>query len=138
MLTCPKLKVAPAALALCCLLATHAFAQGVGRAEPILVNGNSNEDSKAMLDLLAQAAGGDKLIILVGRLGRRESSSRLSWRRLRTASSHLELTRAVPSQRIVLAAGEPIRDQGRIEVYLGGELYTLVVFARNKNFAPEP
>jgi hypothetical protein len=49
----------------------------------------------------------------------------------------LETVRGIPKQRIIVAAGEGIRDQGRIEVYLDGKLYMIIGFANNKSFAPE-
>jgi len=135
---CPvKIKTFLAALAICCAAAGHTAAQSAAPSAPILINGDSNEDSKAGLDLIAQDAGSDKLIIMVARLGRGESSGGLNWGRLRTASSFLEAVRGVPKQRMILASGERVRGAGRIEVYLGGELRVAFVFARNRDFAPE-
>ncbi len=122
---------------LCSTLNGHALAQGGKTSEPVLVNGDSNEDLKARLDLLAQTAGEDNLIIMIGRLGSKESLPNLNWRRIRTVSSYLHAVRAVSKQRVILAAGEAIRGRGRIEVYLDGKLYMIIGFARNKSFPPE-
>jgi hypothetical protein len=135
---CPvNIKTFLAALAICCAAAGHAAAQSTAPSAPVLINGDSNEDSKAGLDLIAQDAGRDKLIIMVARLGRGESSGRLNWRRLRTARSFLEIVRGVPRQRMILASGERVPGAGQIEVYLDGKLHVVFVFARNRDFAPE-
>lgn len=123
-------------LMICFIVHVHAIAQNPKLSEPILVNGNSNEDSKALLDLLAGTAGKDKSIIMIARLGKKETSPKLNWRRLRTARSYLENVHTVPNQRIVLAAGEVVRGQGRVEVYLDGKLYMVFIFTRNKDFDP--
>ena len=78
MLNYSKIKAVLTSLMLCSALNCHAVAQGAKTSEPILVNGDSNEDLKALLDLLAQTAGTDKLIIMVGRLGSKESLSIIS------------------------------------------------------------
>lgn len=119
-----------------CFVAISSAAQGTN-AEPIVVNGNSNEDSKANLDALAQVAGEEKLIIMIARLSNRESSRRLSRQRLQTARSYLENVRAIPTRRIVIAEGEPVTGFGRIEAYMDGKLYMIFIFERNRNFAPE-
>ena len=132
-----KIKATLVALAICFVAVDIAVAQTAKSSEPILVNGDSNEDSKAALDLVAETAGEGKLIIMIARLGNGESNRKLSWRRLQTAGSFLESVRAVPKQRMVLAEGEVMRGQGRIEVYLDGKLYMIIVSARNKDFASE-
>ena len=137
MMSVINIKAAFMALAICFITVGHAMAQTAKSSEPILINGDSNEDSKAALDLVAETAGEGKLIIMIARLGKGESSRRHSWRRLDTARSFLESVRAVPKQRMILAEGEVMRGQGRIEVYLDGKLYMIIVFARNKSFAPE-
>ena len=137
MMNVVTIKAALIALVICLVAVGHAVAQSIKLSEPILINGDSNEDSKAALDLVAETAGEGKLIIMIARLGNGESSRRLSWRRLDTARSFLESVRAVPKQRMILAEGEVMRGQGRIEVYLDGKLYMINVFARNKDFASE-
>jgi len=132
-----RLKVILIALAFCCVVAVLATAQSTRLPKPIMANGDSNEDSKALLDLLAESAGQDKPIIMIARLGNKESSTKLNWLRLRTAGAYLEDVRAIPKQRMILAVGEVVRGQGRIEMYLDGKLYMVFIFRRNRGFAPE-
>ena len=136
MTRCFRFKASLVALAFCCIIIGHAAAQSTKISEPILVNGDNNEDSKSWLDYLAITAGEDKLIIMIARRGSKEISPKLAWRRLKTASSYLVGERLIPKQRTILAEGEVIRGQGRIEVYLDGKLFMVIRFVRNKDFAP--
>lgn len=105
---------------------------------PLIFNGNSNEDAKVGLDDVAAAGGTDKLIIMIARLGSKESSRTLSRRRLRTARAYLKHTRSVPAERIIIAEGEAVKGQGRVEAYVDGRLYRVFMMGRSRDFAPEP
>ncbi len=122
---------------ICTVMAGYVAAQSAEAQKPIVVNGGDNETTKAQLDLLAQTAGNDKLIIMVARLGEGESSRKLNRRRLQAASSYLKTVRAVPEQRIVTAESKPVRGHGRVEVYLCDKLFMVFTLERNKNFAEE-
>ena len=113
-------------------------AQTMKPEKPLVVGAENNESSKASLDLLAERAGKDKLIVFVARLGTLETSQSLSRRRLRTALEYLQKTRDFPSERSVSAFGDPTSDEGRIEVYLDNKLFMVFLFRRNRNFAAEP
>ena len=127
-----------AALFGCCFSPGLSKSQTVQRQEPIIVDGNNNETTKAELDLLAEKAGQKKLIILIARLGNAEFSKRLSQRRLRTVRDYLRFTRAVSTERIIAAEGDRVQNVGRVEAYLEGRLFMVFELARNKDFAPEP
>ena len=114
------------------------FNQSSNLEKPFIVGAENNETSKAKLDLLAETAGKDKLIFLIARLGTFEQSRTLSRRRLRTALEYLKNTRDLPAKRLVSARGERASGEGRIEVYLDNDLFMIVLFKRNKNFAREP
>lgn len=124
-------------IGLICLLASNfsAFAQGEG---PLVVGAENNETSKTNLDHLALTAGKDKIIILIGRLGVRERSRALNRKRLHVARGYLENVRNLPRARVVIAEGEKVSGDGRIEVYLDNRLFMIFMFERNKNFAKEP
>jgi len=126
------------ALLVCCAASNLGAVQNGRRPEPIMVDGNNNQTTKAELDLLAEKAAKNKLIILIARLGNSEFSKRLSQRRLRTITDYLRFTRAISAERLVTAEGDRVRDIGRIEVYLDGNLFMVFSLGRNKNFAPEP
>lgn len=106
--------------------------------KPLMVGAENNETSKANLDLIAEVAGKDKVIIFIGRLGTREKSRALNRARLRVAREYLQSTRDLPRARLVTAEGEGVSGEGRIEAYLDNRLFVVFVFERNKNFAKEP
>src|SRR5687768_17051172 len=96
------------------------WGQTIDKKHPIIVGAANNETTKANLDLLAESAGTDKLIILISRISRlrrSESSRSLGWLRMRTAQDYLRGTRAVRKERIILAEGERTSRDGRLEVY---------------------
>ena len=126
------------AVVVCCAISQVNALQVLQRPEPIIVYGSNNETTKAELDLLAEKAGKDKLIILIARLGRREFSRRLSQQRLRTVREYLRFTRAMSENRLITAEGERVGDFGRVEAYLDGKLIMVFRLSPNKNFAPEP
>jgi hypothetical protein len=106
--------------------------------KPLMVGAENNETSKANLDYLAEAAGKDKIIIFIARLGTGERSRTLNRARLRVAREYLQSTRDLPRTRLVIAEGEKLSGQGRMEAYLDNRLFMVFVFERNKNFAKEP
>jgi hypothetical protein len=114
------------------------FGQSRNIKKPFVVGAENNESAKASLDLLAETAGRDKLIILIAKLGTFERSRNLSRNRLRTAREYLEKTRAFPSDRLVSAFGDRASEEGRIEVYLDNHLFMVFLFKRYENFAREP
>jgi hypothetical protein len=86
-----------------------------------------------MLDLVAQRAGQEDFIIIIARLGTKETSLKLNRERMQLLADYLGNTRGVPKQRIVLAEGERVRGLGRVEIYLGGRLFTVFTINRNKD-----
>jgi hypothetical protein len=120
------------ALILSCVLLAHAQTQ----TEPILGDGANNEDSKSILDLIAQRAGDEKLVIMIARHGDGESP-RINRRRLGTASNYLQNTRAIPKARLVTAEGTRVRGRGKLEIYLDGKLLVVFTFRPNRDFARE-
>jgi len=130
--------VVTAALSLWGVISNTSASQILQRPEPIIVDGSNNETTKAELDLLAQKAGSDKLIILIARTGRRESSRRVNQQRLRTVRDYLRSTRAISNERIVTAEGETHGDAGQVESYVDGKLFMVFRLPLNKNFAREP
>lgn len=125
-------------LALALQSAVPSFSQTIKQDKPFLVGAENNESSKASLDLLSERAGKDKWIVFVARLGKLETSQSLNRRRLHRALEYLQKTRDFPPERLVSAFGDPIFDEGRIEVYLDNKLFMVFLFKRNSNFAAEP
>jgi len=121
----------------CWLAGDDVFPQGTQLSDPVTVNGNNNEATKANLDWIAQSAGEQKLIIVIARLGGKESVRSLNRKRLQTIRSYLQNIRGISKERIVTAEGESVGDVGRVEVYLDGHLFMVLSLARNRNFAPK-
>lgn len=134
-----NLRILLTAIAMCLAMVGQVAAQSVKAQHPIIVDGNNNETSKTALALLAQTVSEDNTVFLIARLGVGESSRALSRRRLQVVHSYLDVGRAtpIPRDRVVTAEGEPVRDLGRVEVYLGDKLFMIFTLKRNKNFAPE-
>ena len=99
---------------------------------PKPVVGDGWEFATAKVDQVAVVALGDpsQTIFVVSRRGPGERSS-LAWKRLRSARSYL-LEKGVPNA-LVLADGEPVRDQGIVDFYVGGVLIATVRAAPNKS-----
>ena len=116
-----------------------AFAQTSPSSQPIQVNGDNNQDSKAQLSLLGHTIVSDEVVVLIARLGIGETNRKLNRRRLNVLRSYINVTRVtpIPRQNIVTAEGEDFHGPGRIEVYLRGKLFMIFTLGRNKNFAPE-
>ena len=118
----------------CILFAGPASAQD--KTAPIVLerlDGTRCESTKAMLDLVAQRAGQEDFIIIIARLGTKETSRKLNRERMQLLADYLGDTRGVPKQRIVLAEGERVRGLGRVEIYLDGRLFTVFTINRNKD-----
>ena len=99
---------------------------------PMVVEGSSAcEDNIANLEgYVAVAQESKERIFVIARLGRGESSRRLTRRRLHNAQRFLSVVRGLKSERLVFAEGEPSNGKGRVEFYLGGELVLVSVVER--------
>ena len=99
---------------------------------PASIVGDGWEFASLKVDQVAVVAHGDpsKTVFLVSRRGSGERSS-LAWKRLRAAKSYL-LEKGVQNA-LVLADGEPAREQGIVDFYVGGELIATVRAAWNKS-----
>jgi hypothetical protein len=96
-------------------------------------DGTHCEETKSVLDLIAQRAGSEGSIIIIGRLGARETSRKLNRQRIELLSDYLQNTRGVPAERIVLAEAQRVGGLGRVEIYLQGRLFTVFTINRNKD-----
>jgi hypothetical protein len=81
----------------------------------------------------SQRAGKDSLIIIAG-LGDDERNRKLDWRRLQNARTYLsEYIKASAPGTIILAEGERVAGYARIEIYVGGELFSTLAVNRNRD-----
>jgi hypothetical protein len=113
----------------------------VPRTLPITV-GTDTETWKSEIGYLSQSLTQDEIVILVARLGNKETSSSLNRQRLRVARTYLHVSRGfeppLREDNIVVAQGARVRGDGRMEAYVRGKLFMVFIFKRNQNFAPEP
>jgi len=90
------------------------------------------ENHIAVLEAANHDAGKDGLIILIGRLGSGDNKPDLNQHRLHSARAYLTDYLGVRSSNtIVVAEGERVEGNGRIEIYVAGKLY--YVFALKAN-----
>ncbi len=73
------------------------------------------------------------VLIVLARLGNGENSHELIRRRLYNARQFIkERGGRLASEKIVVAEGEPVKGYGRLEYYIGGELYQQLLFRKNR------
>ena len=122
------------------LLLQSGNAQDARSAKPIVVGGNQGVDgwncdtTKAAFDHIAQSAGTEETIIVIGRLGRGELSRELIRRRLRNLEEFIYFTRGISKERVVKAEGERVDGLGQVEVYIKGKLFMIFRMKRNRDF----
>jgi hypothetical protein len=81
------------------------------------------------------AAGDDGLIIMIARLGARDRKRDLNRRRLHNAQTFLtEFGQRAP-QTIITAEGERVPSYGRVELYVGGKLFHVLLINPNDDLA---
>lgn len=80
-------------------------------------------------------AGDDGLVIMIARLGTGETRQELNRRRLHNARTFLiEFGQRSP-QTIVTAEGEPVDGYGRVELYVSGRLFHVLMINQNGDLA---
>lgn len=82
-----------------------------------------------------RTAGDSGLVIMIARLGTRETRKELNDRRLHNARTFLiEFGQRVP-QTIVTAEGDRVDGYGRVELYVGGKLFHVLLMSRDDDLA---
>ena len=90
------------------------------------------ESDIAVLDAASRRAGEDGLLIVIARLGDGERSRKLNHRRLFNVRAYLtEWDGRRNPKNIVTAEGEGAVGYGRIELYVGGVLFHVLLIHRN-------
>jgi hypothetical protein len=108
------------------LLAPSVFAQ------QLATKPQNCESDIAILDAASSRAGEDGLIILIARLGDGERNKEVNHRRLFNARTYLtEWDGRRNPKNIVTAEGEPVVGYGRIELYVGGAMFHVLLIHRN-------
>jgi hypothetical protein len=98
------------------------------------IDGRNCDSTKSNFDLIAQTAGAEGTIIVIGHLGRGELSRELVRRRLRNLKEFIYFTRGVAKERTVTAEGERVGGLGQIDVYINGKLFMVFRMKRNRDF----
>lgn len=94
---------------------------------------NSCEVNAAVLDALAQKfRETSERIFVIARMGRGETSRSLNRARLFSARFQLLDQRELDPTRVLFAEGERVKDEGRLEFYLGSKLSLVAMAKRNK------
>jgi hypothetical protein len=93
------------------------------------------EFNNSVLTVLAQNTPADELIIVIARLGDRESRKNLNSRRLHNVKIFLteflvDSVRRRP-ETIILAEGQRVKGYGRVELYVKGKLYEVMKASHN-------
>jgi len=89
------------------------------------------EENSAWLDGLMQKVSGSEKperVFVIAQLGKGEYTSRLNQRRLHNARTYLE-NRLKP-ETIIVAEGERMNGEGRVEFYIGSELVLISMVRR--------
>lgn len=89
----------------------------------------------ATLDAAHDQAGADGLVIVIARLGDGEDRQDLIPRRLHNVRTYLvEFARRSPAT-IITAEAERVKGYGRVELYVGGKLFYVLMIRPNADFA---
>ena len=94
---------------------------------------NNCEDNLLALNGAHQVADGEGVIIIIARLGTRETRSGLNRRRPHNAREYLtsELYWKRDPKTVVVAEGGPANGYGRLEIYVKGFLWDAMLVKRN-------
>lgn len=99
-------------------------------------NPTNCEDNISILSDAHHKAGDTGLIIAVARLGDGEKSQSLNHRRLHNIRVYLtEFDWHRAPETIIIAEGERVKGYGRIELYVGGKLFSVLPIKRNRDLA---
>lgn len=114
-----------------------ASAQGKGTvpASQVETKPTNCEFNISVLSGADRVAGEDGLVIMIARLGNGERRQELNRRRLHNARTFLtEFGQRAP-QTIVTAEGESVDGYGRVELYVGGKLFHVLMIYPNADLA---
>lgn len=96
----------------------------------------SCEQNSAILDnmryVAVQGSGKDSLVIAVARLGNGETSRELNRRRLYNLGIYWK-EYGLPTKRLILAESERVDGYGRVELYVMGKLFDVLLVYRGKD-----
>lgn len=109
----------------------------VAQERPLINNELQNcETGLAYQDAITNEAlektRGSGVLIVIARLGDGENSRELIRRRMYNVHlSFKEYNNRIAPEKVIVAEGERVKGYGRLEYYLGGELYEQLLFRKN-------
>ena len=129
-----------------CLLISEIHLVQEGTKDGVQVIGPAQcQDYGAVLDVVAQNAPADLPIRVVARLGEGDMRPDLNRRRLHNVRTYWTEFRfdKLTRESIILTEGERVKDHGRLEIYIGDKLTTMLRLKSNLdlivgNCYPEP
>ena len=89
----------------------------------------------ATLDAAHDEAGRDGLVIVIARLGNGEQRRDLNRRRLHNVRTYLTEFAGRDPQTIITAEGARVNGYGRVELYVGGKLFYVLMIRPNADLA---
>ena len=89
----------------------------------------------ATLNAASNQAGKDGLVIAIARLGNGERRQDLNRRRLHNLRTYLVEFNGRSPQTIITAEGERVSGYGRVELYVGGKLFYVLMIRPNADLA---
>jgi len=115
--------------------AALAAAQDSSRAGKMETKPTNCEFHIATLDAAHNEAGGAGLVIVIARLGDGEHRQDLNRRRLHNVRTYLVEFGHRSPETIITAEGERVNGYGRIELYVAGKLFYVLMIRPNADFA---
>ena len=90
-------------------------------------------NSQSLDELVRRFQPADKRIFIIAKLGRGEVSRRLNRVRLQSIRNYLISCKGIAPEKITVAEGERNLNEGRVEIYTGGELQFILLANRRRN-----
>lgn len=120
---------------LCCLFSIESIGQI--KAETVIESDDNCEKHIAAYDNIKMFAENppypEPIIVIIARLGDRESSPKLNQQRLAIAKKSLVFPIDYPAEKIVTAQGDKIKGKGQVEFYVNGRFLIAFKVGRKKN-----
>jgi hypothetical protein len=118
-------------LIMLCVVAEVSVCNGQNSASSNEASPTNCEQNSATIDQ-TRSLSRESLVIAVARLGTGETSRSWNRRRLYNLGTYWK-EHGMPAERLVLAEGEPVNGYGRIELYVTGKLFDMLLVRQNRD-----
>jgi hypothetical protein len=123
-------------IALCCVIEGSSICDAQNPDASKKATPENCEIHSLILDMMRNevvwGSGKDSLVIAVARLGHGETSRELNRRRLYNLGVHWK-DYGLPEKRLIAAEGERVNGYGRVELYVSGKLFDVLLVKRGKD-----